>query len=81
MVNIDVINEAMSKSIEGRKHIPEKITFDYMRYSINDLEQHVKSRSSGRYVVSPYALLINDGNYYLLAFDDKSQAMRTYRVV
>ena len=80
MVNIDVINEAMSRSIEGKKHIPEKITFDYMRYSISDLEQHVKSRSSGRYVVSPYALLINDGNYYLLAFDDKSQAMRTYRV-
>ena len=25
-------------------------------------------------------LLMNDGNYYLLAFDDKSQQMRTYRV-
>ena len=33
-----------------------------------------------RYIVSPYKLLINDGNYYLLAFDDESQDMRTYRV-
>ncbi len=32
------------------------------------------------YKVSPYELIINEGNYYLLAFDDKSQAMRTYRV-
>lgn len=32
------------------------------------------------YKVSPYRLLINDGNYYLLAFDDKSQDIRTYRI-
>ena len=32
------------------------------------------------YKVSPYRLLINDGNYYLLAFDDKAQDMRTYRI-
>ena len=25
-------------------------------------------------------MLINDGNYYLLAFDDKAQDMRTYRI-
>ena len=30
--------------------------------------------------LSPFQLLINDGNYYLLAFDDYSQEMRTYRV-
>ena len=33
-----------------------------------------------RYTVSPFQLLINDGNYYLLAFDDNSQQIRTYRV-
>lgn len=33
-----------------------------------------------KYVVSPYKLLINDGNYYLLAYDDKKQKMMTYRV-
>ena len=33
-----------------------------------------------KYTVSPYKLLINDGNYYLLAFDDYAQDMRTYRV-
>lgn len=32
------------------------------------------------YKVSPYQLLMNDCNYYLLAFDDKSQEIRTYRI-
>ena len=32
------------------------------------------------YKVSPYKLIVNDGNYYLLAFEDKSQKIKTYRV-
>ena len=40
----------------------------------------VDRRKGALYKVSPYRLLINDGNYYLLAFDDRSQEMRTYRV-
>lgn len=35
---------------------------------------------SARYTVSPFQLLINDGNYYLLAFDDYSKDLRAYRV-
>ncbi len=78
--NIGVINEAMSKAIEGEKHIPEKITFKYLRYSISDMSKQVERRQGAKYTVSPYQLLINDGNYYLLAFDDYSHDMRTYRV-
>ena len=40
----------------------------------------VERRKGARYTISPFQLLINDGNYYLLAFDDLSQALRTYRV-
>ena len=39
-----------------------------------------KCHRGATYKVSPYKLLINDGNYYLLAYDDKAQDMRTYRV-
>ena len=42
--------------------------------------QQVERRKGQKYTVSPYKLLINDGNYYLLAFDDYAQDMRTYRV-
>ena len=77
--NITTIIEAISRKIEGKKHIPEKISFQYLKYSINDKEQ-VSRRRGEKYIVSPFALLINDGNYYLLAFDDKKQKMINYRV-
>lgn len=78
--NIATINEAMSKELDGQRHTPEKISFKYLKSTINDVSQQVERRKGNRYVVSPYKLLINDGNYYLLAFDDKKQEMRTYRV-
>ena len=78
--NVSTINAAMSKEWDGEKHIPEKISFKYLKATISDLKQQAERRHGARYTVSPYALLLNDGNYYLLAFDDKAQDMRTYRV-
>lgn len=78
--NIAAINDAMSKHLDGQPHTPEKITFKYMRRSINDVSKQVERRSGTRYKVSPFQLLINDGNYYLVAYADYAQAMRTYRI-
>lgn len=78
--NIETITNAMSKELDGEKHEPEKITFKYLKYSISDLKKQVERRKGEKYKVSPFKLLINDGNYYLLAFDDNKKAMRTYRV-
>ena len=44
------------------------------------MSTQVERRKGARYKISPFQLLINDGNYYLLAFDDYAQDMRTYRV-
>lgn len=78
--NIATINEAMSRKIDGEPHTPEKISFQYLKYSIADMSKQVERRKGAKYIVSPFQLLINDGNYYLLAFDDYSHEMRTYRV-
>ena len=80
LANIATINEAMSRKIDGEPHIPEKITFKYLKYSVGDMSKQVERRKGAKYIVSPFQLLINDGNYYLLAFDDYSKEMRTYRV-
>ena len=77
--NIATINDAMNTNIDGQPHTPEKITFKYTKYSISDMSKQVDRRQGERYTVSPFQLLINDGNYYLLAFDDHSQGLRTYR--
>ncbi len=78
--NISTINDAMSRRVDGEVHEPEKISFQYLKYSISNVGQQVERRGGMKYIVSPYKLLINDGNYYLLAFDDRAQDMRTYRV-
>ena len=78
--NIATINDAMSRHLDGEPHTPEKITFKYTKYSVDDMSKQVERRKGARYTISPFQLLINDGNYYLLAFDDLSHEMRTYRV-
>lgn len=78
--NVSTINSAMQKEVGGVKREPSKISFKYQKYTINDVKKQVDRRKGAEYIVSPYKLLMNDGNYYLLAFDDKSQQMRTYRV-
>lgn len=78
--NVSTIYDAMSKAIDGKPHTPEKISFQYLKYTIDNLERQTERRKGAKYIVSPYKLIINDGNYYLLAFDDYSHEMRTYRV-
>ena len=58
----------------------KKITFKYQRYSLQDRTQQVDRRNGAAYVLSPFKLIINDGNYYLLAFDSKTQSMKTFRL-
>ena len=70
----------MSRHIDGQPHTPEKITFQYLKYAVGDMNKQVERRKGARYTISPFQLLINDGNYYLLAYDDRYQDMRTYRV-
>ncbi|MBE7052791.1 MAG: WYL domain-containing protein [Ruminococcaceae bacterium] len=78
--NILTINEAISKEIDGKKHIPEKISFKYLKHSISDMKKQVERRHGDTYITSPFALIINDGNYYLVAFDDKKEKLINYRV-
>ena len=74
------IQTAMSKKWDGEPHTPEKITFQYLKYTLQDRNAQVARRHGALYKVSPYKLLMNEGNYYLLAFDDRTQSMRTYRI-
>ena len=80
LINISNINEAMRKGTKDAPHMPHKISFKYLKYSINDISKQAERRQGQSYVVSPYKLLINEGNYYLIAYSDKFQEIRTYRL-
>ena len=78
--SIAVINDAMSRRMNGEPHKPEKVSFKYLKHEISNVSNEVERRHGDKYIVSPYALLINDGNYYLLAVDDRYKKPRTYRI-
>ncbi len=80
LYNLSDIRLAMSTKIEGKSHTPEKISFKYLKHDIESIGQLTERTRREEYVVSPYKIIINDGFYYLLAFDDHFQKMRTYRV-
>ena len=80
LLSIGRINYAMSTKEDGKKRTPTKITFKYMKYTINDIHSRAECRKGSLYKVSPYKLIINEGNYYLFAYDDQYQQMRTFRV-
>ena len=77
--NVDVINEAMNYRINDVNK-PRKISFRYQTYNIGNLKKKAYRRGGAAYVVSPFQLIINDGNYYLFGYDDERQKMLTYRV-
>lgn len=77
---IGIIQAAMSTKENGKPKPPQKISFKYLKYTIQDKNTQVERRKGATYIVSPYKLLINEGNYYLLAYDDKKQKIITYRV-
>lgn len=77
---IGIIQAAMADKENGKPKPPQKISFKYLKYTIQDKNIQVERHRGATYKVSPYKLLINEGNYYLLAYDDKSQDMRTYRI-
>lgn len=56
-----------------------KIGFRYFHYTPNKDNPKKFSKSGDMYIVSPYALLWDNGNYYLYAYTDKGK-FRTFRI-
>ena len=81
--NIDIIHTAMANRLNNKSHTPEKIGFQYLKYTLHNSTPTLTERRRGvYYVVSPYAIIINEGNYYLLAINEnsKSKKLTTYRI-
>lgn len=57
-----------------------KVGFRYFHYTPNPNNSKRFSKSGDRYVVSPYALLWDNGNFYLYAYLTEKNAFRTFRI-
>lgn len=57
-----------------------KISFHYFHYTPNADNPKKYSKRGDKYIVSPYALLWDNGNYYLYAYLTEKNAFRTFRI-
>lgn len=68
--HVDTIHKAIYEN--------RKIRFIYLDY---DEHKRLVPRKGGKeYVISPWALIWKEENYYLLAYDDKDEKIKHYRV-
>lgn len=65
--NIEEIDAAIMNNVQ--------IRFDYYVYGVDK-----KLHRSGVYVVSPYNIILQDQQYYLMATDEKRKVMSFYRI-
>ena len=64
--------------IHGAMNLNHPITFHYFEWGTDGKAQ---LRHNGKlYEVSPWALIYDDGNYYMEAYDDEFHNLKTYRV-
>ncbi len=68
--NVDLIYEAMASD--------RKISFQY--FYINEKKERVLRKDGKKYEVSPWGLVWDDENYYLVAYDSDSGILKHYRV-
>lgn len=84
LLTVGIIYAAMATKQDGKPHTPQKITFKYLKYTLQNGVTQVERRKGATYKVSPYELLINEGNYYLLGYgpvgNRKTPQIATYRI-
>ena len=68
--NVDRISDAISED--------RSIRFRYFEYNLHRDRRY--RRNGAQYAVSPYALLWDNENYYLLAWDEEAGQMKHFRV-
>ena len=68
--NVDTLHSAIAQN--------SAITFQYFDYDMK--KEKVFRHDGALYRVSPYGLIWNSENYYLVAFDSATEQMRHYRV-
>lgn len=60
--------------------IREGMQIDFRYYHYDASKARVERKSGHRYAVSPWTLVWNDENYYLVAYDDADRKIRHFRV-
>ena len=66
----------IKEAIETR----QKVSFFYTRHSPQNITKTENRRKGERYVVSPFKVVLSNGNHYLIAYDDYYHQIKPYRI-
>ena len=58
----------------------QKISFIYTRHSPKNITQTENRNKGNRYIVSPFKVVLSNGNHYLIGYDDKYHKILPYRI-
>lgn len=70
MENVDAIYNAIAQNMQ--------VSFQYFRWNLN--KEPVLKHKGKRYEISPWGLLWDDENYYLVGYDSNVDSIKHYRV-
>lgn len=68
--NVDFINDAINQNV--------KISFQHFNWNVK--KEKVLRHGGKRYVISPWALVWQDENYYMVGYDPQTQDRKNFRV-
>ena len=68
------------RKIKGAIKTNNKISFLYTRHSTKNITQTENRRKGERYIVSPYKVVLSNGNHYLIGYDDYDHQVKAYRI-
>lgn len=69
---VNELNDAIKRKV--------KVAFNYYHYVLDKNVLKREQKYKDKYIVSPFKLIINNGNYYLLAYSDHYNKMVHYRL-
>ena len=58
----------------------QKISFFYTRHSPKDITKTENRNKGKRYIVSPFNVVLSNGNHYLIGYDDTYHQIKPYRI-
>jgi len=67
---------ALQEAIKQKR----KVKFRYMTHTIERTPSPTPRGRGKDYILNPFQLLMNEGNYYLLAYNEAKGSMTTYRI-
>lgn len=68
------------RKVKSAIHSGNKVSFIYTRTNPKDLSNPENRRKGDPYIVSPYRVVLSNGNHYLIGYDGKYHRIMPYRI-